>query len=125
MYRVKDEYGVLVAEIVNPTFLKQQKLTDFPIACDDLDEADGLVLNDADETYVGISDIDPESGLLIPRGMPDYPQVTVKEVSGESYMMQELSAVKAQLDAVHAYQTETTVLTADLDNAYREGVNSL
>lgn len=129
MYRIKDEYGNIVDEPVNPQWLKQQKRVDRPICANSYDEADGVVLSDG-ETMCGISG----------RGMDNYePLVTVEEVSGEPYIMQQIAAMQAQVSAIKDQSTTTSeqvneiyaaqagdvVVKSDLDAAYKEGVNSL
>lgn len=128
MYRIKDEYGNIIDELVNPTWLKQQKRVDRPICANSYEEADGVVLSDG-ETMRGIAG----------RGMDNYtPLVTVEEVSGEPYIMQQLAAMKEQVRAmqdqstttgeqvkeIYAAQAGDTVVKSELDAAYREGVNS-
>lgn len=128
MYRIKDEYGNIIEETVNPTWLKQQKRVDLPICANSYEEADGVVLSDG-ETMRGIAG----------RGMDNYtPLVTVEEVSGEPYIMQQLAAMQEQVRAmqeqsttsneqiaeIYAAQAGDTVVKSELDAAYREGVNS-
>lgn len=126
MYQLIDTtYNNVLATDPNPNWLRQQKLVDRPINANNLDEADGVVITvDGTETFYGISDKQPD-GSFAPRNMANYPQVYVVEVPSDPIVFQRMKTMQAQLDAVHAYQTETTVLTADLDNSYREGVNSL
>lgn len=129
MYRIKDEYGNIVDELVNPIWLKQQKRVDRPICANSYEEADGVVLSNG-ETMRGIAG----------RGMDNYtPLITVEEVSGEPYIMQQLSAMQAQVNAMQQQSTTTSeqineiyaaqagdvVVKSDLDAAYKEGVNSL
>lgn len=128
MYRLIDEYGNIIDELVNPTWLKQQKRVDRPICANSYEEADGVVLSDG-ETMRGIAG----------RGMDNYtPLVTVEEVSGEPYIMQQLAAMQEQVRAmqeqsttsneqiaeIYAAQAGDTVVKSELDAAYREGVNS-
>lgn len=128
MYRIKDEYGNIIDEFVNPQWLKQQKRVDRPICANSYEEADGVVLSDG-ETMRGIAG----------RGMDNYtPLVTVEEISGEPYIMQQLAAMQAQVNAmqqqstttseqvneIYAAQAGDTVVKSELDAAYREGVNS-
>lgn len=121
MYRIKDERGNIVDELVNPQWLKQQKRVDRPICANSYEEADGVVLSDG-ETMRGIAG----------RGMDNYtPLVTIKEVSSDPYvfarleaMQSQINAVQGSVDTVHAYQTEETVLKSELDAAYKEGVNA-
>lgn len=121
MYRIKDERGNIVDELVNPQWLKQQKRVDRPICANSYEEADGVVLSDG-ETMLGIAG----------RGMDNYtPLVTIKEVSSDPYvfarleaMQSQINAVQGSVDTVHAYQTEETVLKSELDAAYKEGVNA-
>lgn len=129
MYRIKDEYGNVIDELVNPQWLKQQKRVDRPICANSYDDADGVVLSDG-ETMRGIAG----------RGMDNYtPLVTIEEISGEPYIMQQLSAMQAQVRAMQAQSTTTSeqvneiyaaqagdvVVKSELDAAYKEGVNSL
>ena len=128
MYRLIDEYGNVIDELVNPIWLKQQRLVDRPISANSYDEADGVVMSDG-ETMVGIAG----------RNMENYtPLVTVVEVSGEPYIMQQLAEMQAQVRAmqeqsttsneqiaeIYAAQAGDTVVKSELDAAYREGVNS-
>ncbi len=119
MYRIKDaEYGAIIEEGFNFQWAKQQRLVDFPIVAESLEEADGVRLSDG--SLVGIKK-DREPGAP---NMDNYtPLVIVEEISGEPYIMQELEAMKSQLNEVHTYQTSETVLKNDLDTAYRNGVN--
>lgn len=129
MYRIKDEYGNILEETVNPIWVKQQKRVDRPILADSLEEADGVVLSDG-ETMVGIAG----------RNMQNYtPLVTVKEISSDPYIMQQLTAMQAQVTAMQQQSTTTgeqvaemyavqagdVVVKSELDAAYREGVNSV
>lgn len=131
VYIIKDAiYGNIIEEQINVKFLKQQENTDFPVSPSHLtlDEADGVVLSDG-ETMLGIAG----------RNMENYtPLVKVVEVSSEPYILQQLSAVQAQVSAMQAQNTTTgeqineiyaaqagdTVVKSELDAAYREGVNS-
>lgn len=129
MYRLIDEYGNIIDELFNPTWLKQQKRVDRPILANSYEEADGVVLSDG-ETMVGIAG----------RNMQNYtPLVTVEEVSSEPYIMQQLTAMQAQVSVMQKQSTTTgeqvaemyavqagdVVVKSDLDAAYKEGVNSL
>lgn len=122
MYRLLDEYGNIVDELVNPSWLKQQRLVDRPISANSCDEADGVVLSDG-ETMVGIAG----------RNMQNYePLVTVVEVSSDPYIFQRMSELESQIKAaqdgisqVYDAQTVGMVSKTELDEAYREGVNSV
>lgn len=104
MYKVMDSETRAVIEIAEITLVKQQEKIDFPIGCLTLDEADGVVLSDG-ETTLGIDG----------RNMQNYtPTVIVEKLSEEYAMILDL----------HKYQVEPSVLTSELDAAYREGVNS-
>lgn len=94
MYIVKDKYGNVLERTVNPRWLKQQKLVDFPISADSYEEANGIVLSD--ENMYGIYKVDKETGESVVPNMNNYPQVTVEEISGEPYIMQQLAAMKEQ-----------------------------
>lgn len=128
MYRLFDKYGNIVDELMRPTWVKQQERVDLPIISHNYEEADGVVLSDG-ETMVGIAG----------RNMENYtPLVTVEEVSGEPYIMQRLTVMQAQVNAMQQQSTTTgeqvaemyavqagdVVVKSELDAAYREGVNS-
>lgn len=89
MYRVKDAAtGGLIEEAICPIFVRQQELVDFPIACDSLDEADGLFLSD-DQTLVGIAG----------KRMGNYkPNVTVEEFNGEAYLFERVQKLQDELN---------------------------
>lgn len=123
MYRIKDEYGNIIGELVNPTWLKQQKRVDRPINANSYEEANGIVLSD--EQFYGIYKVDKETGESVVPNMNNYPQVTVEEISGEPYIMQQLAAMQEQLNEVYQHQTEETVLRSELDTAYTQGVNTI
>lgn len=125
MYQIINlETNVLIEEALNPQFVKQQPRVDFPICANNLEEANGVVLSDGN-TMVGIYKTDPETGESVQPNMDNYtPLVKIVEVPSDAYIMGELNRVKAQVDSVHAYQTESTILTSELDESYREGVNS-
>lgn len=115
MYRIRDaESGGIIEEVVQPPWLRQQRLVDFPILCDGYDEADGLVLSDG-ETKVGIAG----------RNMENYPPlVTVEEISSDPYVFARLDSMQQQLDSIHTHQTDEAVPKSELDAAYKEGVNA-
>lgn len=125
MYQIINlETNVIIEEALNPQWVRQQKLRDFPICANNLEDANGVVLSDGN-TMVGIYKVDPETGESVQPNMDNYkPLVKIVEVSSDAYIMGELNRVKAQVDSVHAYQTENTILTSELDESYREGVNS-
>lgn len=122
MYRLLDEYGNIIDELINPTWLKQQRLVDRPIIANSFAEADGVVLSDGN-TMVGITG----------RNMENYePLVTVEEVSSDPYLFQRMAEIESQIkttqtkvDEVYNVQTVGTVSKTELDTAYREGVNSI
>ena len=126
MYQIINaETGVLIEETLNPQWLRQQPLRDFPICANNLEEANGVVLSDGN-TMVGIYKVDPETGESVVPNMDNYePLVRIVEVSSDAYIMSELNRVKSQVDNIHAYQTEKTVLRSDLDAAYTQGVNTI
>lgn len=122
MYQIiNNETGVLIEETLNPQFLRQQPLRDFPICANNLSEADGVVLSDGN-TMVGIAKDYAEGE---PNMLNYTPLVDVVEVPSDAYIMSELNRVRAQVDNVHAYQTEETVLKSELDAAYTQGVNAI
>lgn len=124
MYQIiNHETGVLITETMNITFVKQQKRVDRPILANNLDEADGVVFYVGDEEYqLGLAKDYAEDE---PNMLNYTPIVDVVEVPSDAYIMSELNRVKAQVDSVHAYQTEETVLRSDLDTAYIQGVNTI
>lgn len=89
MYRIKDAAtGGLIEERMAVTLVKQQERVDLPIVCDDLDEADGVIIGEGEYE---------ETRGIVGRGMPDYtPLVTVEETSGEAYLWHSLGRVQAQ-----------------------------
>ena len=89
MYRIKDAAtGGLIEERMTVTLVKQQERVDLPIVCDDLDEADGVIIGEGEYE---------ETRGIVGRGMPDYtPLVTVEETSGEAYLWHSLGRVQAQ-----------------------------
>lgn len=103
MYRIKDEYGNIIDELVNPTWLKQQKRVDRPICANGYEEADGVLLSDG-ETMRGIAG----------RGMDNYtPLVTVEEVSGEPYIFQNLTSLLASALSQEQLGTDTQNIVID------------
>ena len=136
MYRIKDEYGNILEETVNPRWVKQQKRVDLPINANSYEEANGIVLSD--EKFYGIYKVDEKTGESVVPNMNNYPQVTIEEISGEPYIMQQLAAMQEQVKAMQEQSTTTgeqvaemyavqagdVVVKSELDAAYREGVNA-
>ena len=124
MYQIiNHETGVLITETMRVTFVKQQKRVDRPILAYNLGEADGVVFYVGDEEYqLGLA---KEYAEGEPNMLNYTPLVDVVEVPSDNYIMSELNRVKAQVDNVHAYQTEETVLRSELDAAYTQGVNTI
>lgn len=128
MYQIiNNETGVLIEETLNPQFLRQQPLRDFPICANNLSEADGVVLSDGN-TMVGIAKDYAEGE---PNMLNYPPLVRIVEVPDGPYLMGEINRLKSQVNAVQSgvtevynVQTEGTVPRTDLDTAYREGVNA-
>lgn len=89
MFRIKDaKTGGLIEEVIWPIWVKQQELVDFPIACDSLEEADGLFLSD-DNTLVGIAG----------KKMENYePNVIVEEFDGEAYLFDKVHRLQKELE---------------------------
>lgn len=88
---------------------------DYPISCDEYAEADGLYLSD-DTTLVGIEG----------RNMQNYtPLVRVEEVSSDPYIFEKMDALQKQIDVIHSYQTEESILKSTLNEAYKSGVNAI
>lgn len=122
MYKVVNfQTGELIAKEERLSFLKQQESIDFPIACETLEEADGVVVYIDGQTHkLGIEG----------RNMQNYtPTVLVEEMSDEAVKLEELSAkveaVDGKVNAIYDAQTQDVVSKADLDAAYREGVNAV
>lgn len=148
MYQVINAVtGVLMAEIIRPQWVKQQKLKDFPIVAYNKEEANGINLPDPSsetgERFYGIwkqakdekgNFIWDEDGnpVSVWPNMNNYPQVRVVQVPDGPYLQAQIDTLKARVDSVqgsvdtvHAYQTETVILKAELDTAYRAGVNAV
>lgn len=129
MYQIiNNETGVLIEETLNPQFLRQQPLRDFPICANNLSEADGVVLSDGN-TMVGIAKDYAEGE---PNMLNYPPLVRIVEVPDGPYLMGEINRLKSQVNAVQSgvtevynVQTEGTVPKIDLDTAYKEGVNDV
>ena len=129
MYQIiNNDTGVLIEETLNPQFLRQQPLRDFPICANNLAEADGVVLSDG-ETMVGIA---KEYAEGEPNMLNYPPLVRIVEVPDGAYLMGEINRLKSQVNAVQSgvtevynVQTEGTVPRTDLDTAYQEGVNDV
>lgn len=130
MYIIRDaKNGNFIEQGYDYSFLKQQKLKDYPISPQGLTlkDSDGLILSDG--SYVGIYG----------KNMSGYPQVTVEEVSGEPYILQQLKEMQSKVNSMQQQSTTTgeqikeiysaqagdVVVKSELDAAYREGVNSL
>ena len=128
MYQIiNNETGVLIEETLNPQFLRQQPLRDFPICANNLSEADGVVLSDGN-TMVGIA---KEYAEGEPNMLNYPPLVRIVEVPDGPYLLGEINRLKSQVNAVqngvtevYNVQTEGAVPKIDLDTAYKEGVNS-
>lgn len=138
MYQIIEyDTGKLIAETLNVTWVKQQERVDVPVLAYNYNDADGVVFKvNGEEKTLGIKKDRPEGAP----NMDNYtPLVRVVEVSGEPYIMQQLSAMQAQVRAMQAQSTTTSeqvneiyasqagdvVVKSDLDAAYKEGVNSL
>ena len=122
MYKVVNfQTGELLAKEEHISFVKQQVNIDFPIGCETLEEADGIVIYiDGVERTLGIEG----------RNMQNYtPTVIVEKMSDEAVKLEELSAkveaVDGKVNAIYDVQTQDVVSKADLDAAYREGVNAV
>lgn len=111
--------GELIEKMESLKWVKQQQHSDNPILCDSYEEADGVVLSDGN-TMLGIEG----------RNMQNYtPTVLVEKMSDEAVKLEELSAkveaVDGKVNAIYDAQTQDVVSKADLDAAYREGVNAV
>lgn len=104
MYKIKNaQYGNLIEEQINPTWVKQQERVDRPILAESYEDADGIVLSDGN-TMVGIAG----------RGMENYtPLVVIEEANGEPYLMARLEAVQAELEKAKKEQEATKALMLD------------
>lgn len=129
MYQIiNNETGVLIEETLNPQFLRQQPLRDFPICANNLSEADGVVLSDGN-TMVGIAKDYAEGE---PNMLNYPPLVRIVEVPDGPYLLGEINRLKSQVNAVqngvtevYNVQTEGAVPRTDLDAAYTQGVNTI
>lgn len=97
MYQIINlETGVLIEEAFNPQWLKQQKLRDFPICANNLEDANGVVLSDGN-TMVGIYKVDPETGESVQPNMDNYkPLVKIVEVPDGPYVSGQIRTVQHQ-----------------------------
>lgn len=104
MYKIKNaQYGNLIEEQINPTWVKQQERVDRPILAESYEDADGIVLSDGN-TMLGIAG----------RKMENYtPLVVIEEVNGEPYLMAQLEAVQAELEKAKKEQEATKSLMLD------------
>lgn len=120
MYKIVNfETGELIEKTEQPRWVRQQDRVDDPVLCSTYEEADGVVLSDGNTT-LGIEG----------RGMQNYtPTVLVEKMSDEAVKLEELSAkveaVDGKVNAIYDVQTQDVVSKADLDAAYREGVNAV
>lgn len=104
MYKIKNaQYGSLIEEQINPTWVKQQERVDRPILAESYKDADGIVLSDGN-TMLGIAG----------RGMENYtPLVVIEEVNGEPYLMAQLETLQAELEKAKKEQEATKALMLD------------
>ena len=138
MYQVINfETKNLISETHYITWLKQQERVDFPVKANNMSEADGVtIMIDGEEKTFGIKK-EREPGAP---NMDNYkPLVKIVEVSGEPYILQQLAAMKEQVNAMQEQSTTTgeqvaemyavqagdVVVKSELDAAYREGVNAI
>lgn len=104
MYIIRDaKNGNFIEQGYDYSFLKQQKLKDYPISPQSLTlkDADGLILSDG--SYVGIYG----------KNMSGYPQVTVEEINGEPYIMSDLKNLKINGQSQSDLNAETQNLLLD------------
>lgn len=93
MYQIIDlESGNIIEEALNPQFLRQQPLRDFPICANNLSEADGVVLSDGN-TMVGIA---KEYAEGEPNMLNYPPLVRVVEVPDGPYVSGQIRTVQHQ-----------------------------
>ena len=104
MYKIKNaQYGNLIEESLQPTWVKQQERVDLPILAESYEDADGIVLSDGN-TMLGIAG----------RKMENYtPLVVIEEVNGEPYLMAQLEVVQAELEKAKKEQEATKSLMLD------------
>lgn len=104
MYKIKNaQYGNLIEEQINPTWVKQQERVDRPILAESYEDADGIVLSDGN-TMLGIAG----------RKMENYtPLVVIEEVNGEPYLMAQLETLQAELEKAKKEQEATKSLMLD------------
>ena len=93
MYQIiNNETGILIEETLNPQFLRQQPLRDFPICANNLSEADGVVLSDGN-TMVGIA---KEYAEGEPNMLNYTPLVRIVEVPDGAYVSGQIRTVQHQ-----------------------------
>ena len=104
MYKIKHaQYGNLIEEQINPTWVKQQERVDRPILAESYKDADGIVLSDGN-TMLGIAG----------RKMENYtPLVVIEEVNGEPYLMAQLEEMQEELEKAKKEQEATKALMLD------------
>lgn len=104
MYKIKNaQYGNLIEESLQPTWVKQQERVDRPILAESYKDADGIVLSDGN-TMLGIAG----------RKMENYtPLVVIEEVNGEPYLMAQLETLQAELEKAKKEQEATKSLMLD------------
>lgn len=120
MYKIVNfETGALIEKKEDPMWMKMQS-NGVEIICYECnaDTADGVRLSDG--TILGIEG----------RNMQNYtPTVLVEKMSDEAVKLEELSAkveaMDGKVNAIYDAQTQDVVSKADLDAAYREGVNAV
>lgn len=128
MYKVVNfQTGELIAKEERLSFLKQQENIDFPIACETLEEADGVVVYIDGQTHkLGIEG----------RGMQNYTPTVLVSLIPETELqisimggaledvVNQVSSINTKVNALYDAQAGNTIATSTLDAAYKEGVNS-
>lgn len=117
--------GQVIETVEQPFFVKKIDGSEFPVMCNSIEDADGVMLSDQ-STFLGFEG----------KNMQEYtPLVTVVEVQETivkiDFMNGALNKVVAQVNTINEkvntiYDTQTqgVVLQSELDAAYKEGVNS-
>lgn len=128
MYKVVNfQTGELLAKEEHISFVKQQVNIDFPIGCETLEEADGIVIYiDGVERTLGIEG----------RNMQNYTPTVIVSLIPETELqisimggaledvVNQVSSINTKVNALYDAQAGNTIATSTLDEAYKEGVNS-
>ena len=112
MYRVKDEYGNIIADYLSPQWVKQQERADCPISAYSYEEADGIVLSD--DTMHGFANKDNIDKNYIPKMSNYTPLVTIEEVSSDPFIEQRFLELENNLKNTQSQLAEAQSVIAEL-----------